>query len=130
MAYDNTIVQPAAQQTAEQEAQDAAGGPAARQPVVHQHEPADADHRAEPEGEIFDGAEAAVQPLARHQYRNRISTGGAPVRGTTMKRSSYSSSLMAMELVTPAARRRSGSVFAWPTISTRSRGPTARTLAI
>ena len=74
------------QQAAEQKTKDAAGGTAARQPVVHQHEPADADHRAEPEREVFDGAEAAVQTLARHQYLSRSSTGRPSFWGMTMNR--------------------------------------------
>ena len=52
---------------------------AARQPVVHQDDPADADHRAEAEGEVLDGAEAAVEPFAlgRHQNFSRSSEGAA-----------------------------------------------------
>jgi len=49
------------QQAAEQEAEDAAGRTAARQPVVHQDEPADADHRPETEREVLDGAETAAK---------------------------------------------------------------------
>lgn len=49
------------QQTADEKAEDAAGGAAARQPVVHQDEPADADHRAEAEREVLDGAQPAAQ---------------------------------------------------------------------
>src|SRR2546425_2622851 len=35
------------------------GRPAARQPVIHQHEPADAHHGPESEREIIDGAQPA-----------------------------------------------------------------------
>src|SRR5450759_2186371 len=39
--------------------------------VVHQHEPADADHRAEAEREVLDDGEAAVQLTVR-DYRCRM----------------------------------------------------------
>src|SRR5438045_2883566 len=57
------------QQSAEQVAEDSTEGAAAREPVVHQDEPADADHRAEAEREVLDGGQAAVQPLALSHAR-------------------------------------------------------------
>ena len=86
-------------------------GSAAREPVVHQDEPADADHRAESEREVLDRGKAAVQAFARHQYRSRSITGGAPPWGITMKRLSNSLSAIVIAAVTPRARSTSGTVF-------------------
>ena len=49
------------QQAADEKAEHAAAGPAARQPVVHEDDPADADHRAEAEREVLDRAQAAAK---------------------------------------------------------------------
>ncbi len=73
------------QQAAYQETEHAAARAAARQPVIHQDEPANADHRAEAEREVLDGAETAAQPhgslrppgsFDRHQYLKRSRTAG------------------------------------------------------
>src|SRR3977135_3205235 len=63
----------------------AAARPAAPQPVVHQDEPADADHRAEAEGEVLDGAQAAVQLCFRHLRPHYSRDHGSPRKQETTK---------------------------------------------
>src|SRR3977135_4404229 len=63
----------------------AAARPAAPQPVVHQDEPADADHRAEAEREVLDGAQAAVQLCFRHVVPHYNSDDCSPRTHETTK---------------------------------------------
>ena len=67
------------QQAADEEAEHRAARSAARQPVVHQDDPADADHRAESEGEVLDRAQVRRRSrlAAGHQNFNRSRTGAA-----------------------------------------------------
>src|SRR2546425_8306325 len=60
------------------------GRPAARQPVIHQHEPADAHHGPESEREIIDGAQPAGEGphpcacgVAARTFINRVAASSS-----------------------------------------------------
>src|SRR5436309_4474776 len=57
------------QEAADQKSKNPAARAAARQPVVHQDDPSDADHRAEAEREVLDGAQAPVEGRLRRDPR-------------------------------------------------------------